>query len=103
MHSIQENSVCLYTFSNYMCEFLIGVVKSYCSLEHWRVMRKVLGPDYESTLRSFKYFKSKPYDGRTQVFVNKLREFDEKYEPLQVVSRKRKHSSSGDEEKRCGE
>ena len=101
IHSIQENSVCLYTFSNYMCEFLIGVVKSYCSLEHWRVMRKVLGPDYESTTRSFQFFTEEPYDRSLLDFVNKLREFDEKYEPLKVVSCKRKNISSGYEEKRC--
>ena len=62
-------------------------------------MRKVLGPDYESATRSFQFFTEEPYNRDIRDFVNKLRELDEKYEPLIAVSRKRKNSSSDDEEK----
>ena len=65
--------------------FLIEAVESYCSLEHWRIMRKVLGPDYESTTKCFKCLKIKPFDRLCRVFVNKLRELDEKYQPLEAV------------------
>ena len=77
------------------------VVEScYCTLEHWRIMRKVLGPDYESATRSFQFFKEEHCNQVIRDFVEKMREFDEKYEPLKTVSRKRENSCSGDEEKK---
>ena len=83
---LQEESQYPYTATVKNLTFLIEAMESYCSLEHWRVMRKVLGPDYESTIRSFKALKVfEIYNGFIPLFVNKLREFDEKYEPLKTV------------------
>ena len=92
----------MYSARMKMFSFLGWAVEScYCTLEHWRVMRNVLGPDYESVTRNFQFFKDEQCNRIIGDFVEKMREFDEKYEPLKAVSRKRKNSSSGDEEKRC--